>query len=127
MKKSTYKKIAKILEGIIVVISSIFLSFYLIVGDYNKINIIATLIASFISSILIFWKTNEEVNKNIKKEPILTIILGIISIIIIKGLFDGKGLNLQNKYSIFGIDPFKFRFFCGALLSTFYYLVFFIY
>ena len=98
MKKSTYKKIAKILEGIIVVISSIFLSFYLIVGDYNKINIIATLIASFISSILIFWKTNEEVNKNIKKEPILTIILGIISIIIIKGLFDGKGLNLQNKW-----------------------------
>ncbi len=122
--KNCYSKILIILEGMFVAISSMFLSFYLIVGEYDKTNISITLIASFICSILVFWKTNKEVSKNIKKEPILTIILGVSAIIIIKSLFDGKGLNLQNRYLFHGIDPFRFRFFCIAMFSAIYYIIF---
>ena len=123
-KNERKNKILKITIGLVIAISSMFLSFYLIVGEYNTINIVTTLIASLFCSILIFWKTNDEVKNDIKKEPKWAIVFSILAIIIIKGLFNSKGYHLQNTIFFWQIDPFRFRFFCIAMLSAIYYFIF---
>ena len=122
MKKNLKNKIFEYLIGGLVSLSSALLSFYLIVGEYNTLNIIVTIVSSFLCAMYIYLKTKDKLKKNIKQNFKLAFIFCLLAIIIIRAFFNSKGIAYKHTVTFYGIDIFRFRYFCLTFLATMYYV-----
>ncbi len=109
MKKEV-NKYFDFLIRIIFVVSSMFLSFYLIIGEYSYINVIPTLIVAFFCS-LYLSKYIKEIPKNM-----LSVFLSIFSIIVVLNIYNSKGMINKIDVNILG-NLFSLRYFILSMFS----------
>ncbi len=126
MIKLTQKnKLINILFGTIFTISSMLLSFYLIVNrSYSLINIIFTLLVTLGCSIYIYIKTFNENIDNIKKKKLLSFIFAVFTVVVLIKYYRSKILPNQDYFNDYFINPYRFRFFVISWISAIYLIIF---